>query len=65
MRKNSSLAEPELVLQPENIAEVLSQWTGVPLSKLSGDEESNLVKMEEILKKSIIGQDDAKKVFLA
>ena len=59
LRKNSSLSEPELVLQPENIADVLSQWTGIPLSKLSGDEESNLVKMEEVLKKSIIGQDDA------
>ena len=55
LRKNSSLAEPELVLQPENIADVLSQWTGIPLSKLSGDEESNLVKMEEVLRKSIKG----------
>ena len=59
MRKNSSLAEPELILTPEDIADVLSQWTGIPLSKLTQGEENALVNMEEVLKKSIIGQDDA------
>jgi len=58
-RKNSNFAEPELVLQPEDIADVLSQWTGIPVSKLTQGDESALVNMEETIKKSIIGQDDA------
>lgn len=58
-RKNSNFAEPELVLQPEDIADVLSQWTGIPVSKLTQGDESALVNMESTIKKSIIGQDDA------
>ncbi|MBR5518602.1 MAG: ATP-dependent Clp protease ATP-binding subunit [Clostridia bacterium] len=58
-RKNSNLTEPELVLQPGDIADVLSQWTSIPLSKLTQGDESALVNMEATIKKSIIGQDDA------
>jgi ATP-dependent Clp protease ATP-binding subunit ClpC len=43
----------------EDIAEVISMWTGVPVVQLSGDETSRLLQMEEVLHKRIIGQDEA------
>ncbi len=43
----------------EDIAEVISMWTGVPVVQLSGDETSRLLQMEEALHKRIIRQDEA------
>jgi ATP-dependent Clp protease ATP-binding subunit ClpB len=43
----------------EDIAEVVSRWTGVPVSKLLGGERDKLLRMEEILKQRVIGQDEA------
>ena len=59
VRNKSNFAEPDLVLTAENIADVLSLWTGIPLSKLTQGDENSLLNMEENLKKSLIGQDDA------
>jgi len=47
------------VVTIEDIAEVVSMWTGIPLVQLSGDETSRLLHMEEALHKRIIGQDEA------
>lgn len=43
----------------ENIAEVVSMWTGIPVVQLAQDEVSRLLNMEEVLHKRIIGQDEA------
>jgi ATP-dependent Clp protease ATP-binding subunit ClpB len=43
----------------EDIAEVVSRWTGVPVSKLLGGEKEKLLHMEEILRKRVVGQDEA------
>ncbi|MEO8266457.1 MAG: ATP-dependent chaperone ClpB [Ilumatobacteraceae bacterium] len=43
----------------EDIAEVISKWTGVPVSRLMEGEMSKLVKLEELLHQRVIGQDDA------
>ena len=43
----------------EDIAEVVSMWTGIPVVQLAGDETSRLLNMEEVLHKRIIGQDEA------
>jgi len=43
----------------EDIAEVVSKWTGIPLSKLLGGEKEKLIHMEDILKQRVIGQDEA------
>jgi ATP-dependent Clp protease ATP-binding subunit ClpB len=43
----------------EDIAEVVSKWTGIPVSKLMEGEISKLVHMEENLHARVIGQDDA------
>jgi type VI secretion system protein VasG len=41
------------------IAEVVSDWTGVPMSNVSASEAERLLHLEESLKKRVIGQDDA------
>ncbi|RIK53797.1 MAG: NDP-hexose 4-ketoreductase [Chloroflexi bacterium] len=47
------------VVSAEDIAEVVSMWTGVPLMQLTEEESQRLLKMEEELRKAIIGQEDA------
>jgi len=47
------------VVSAEDIAEVVSMWTGVPLMQLAEEESERLLKMEEELEGSIIGQKDA------
>jgi len=47
------------VVTEEDIAEVVSMWTGIPVVQLAGDETSRLLNMEEALHKRIIGQDEA------
>jgi ATP-dependent Clp protease ATP-binding subunit ClpB len=43
----------------EDIAEVVCQWTGIPVSKLLSGERDKLLKMEDILKLRVVGQDEA------
>ena len=43
----------------EDIAEIVSKWTGIPVSKLLGGEREKLLQMEGLLKERIIGQDEA------
>jgi ATP-dependent Clp protease ATP-binding subunit ClpB len=43
----------------EDIAEVVSKWTGVPVSRLMESEMAKLVHLEELLHQRVIGQDDA------
>src|SRR5574341_2481401 len=43
----------------EDIAEVLAMWTGVPVTRIAGEESERLLKMEEELHKRIIGQEEA------
>jgi len=47
------------VVSAEDIAEVVSMWTGVPLMQLAEEESTRLLKMEEELQEDIVGQDDA------
>ncbi|GAI03942.1 unnamed protein product, partial [marine sediment metagenome] len=47
------------VVTEEDIAEVVSMWTGIPVVQLASDETSRLLNMEEALHKRIIGQDEA------
>ena len=43
----------------EEIAEVVSKWTGIPVSKMLEGERDKLLKMDEALHKRVIGQDEA------
>ncbi|MBT8197756.1 MAG: ATP-dependent Clp protease ATP-binding subunit [Acidimicrobiia bacterium] len=47
------------VIDEEEIAEVLAQWTGIPVQSLTEEETSKLLRMEDELHKRIIGQEDA------
>ncbi len=49
--------KPEVT--PEDIAQVVSMWTGIPVTQLGGDETARLLHMEEALHKRIVGQDEA------
>jgi ATP-dependent Clp protease ATP-binding subunit ClpC len=42
----------------EDIAQIVSKWTGIPLSRLEEAETQKLLRMEEELKKTIVGQDE-------
>lgn len=46
---------------PEDIAQVVAIWTGIPVSKLAEEETERLLKMESILHERIIGQEEAVK----
>ena len=43
----------------EEIASIVSNWTGVPVSKLAEEESQRLVNLEEVLHRRVIGQDEA------
>ena len=47
------------VIDEEEIAEVLAQWTGIPVHRLTEEETARLVNMEEELHRRIVAQDDA------
>ncbi|MPZ71795.1 MAG: AAA domain-containing protein [Nitriliruptorales bacterium] len=51
--------ESVLTLDEEDIAEVLSNWTGIPVFKLTEEETAKLLRMESELHKRVISQDDA------
>jgi len=46
---------------PDDIAQVVASWTGIPVVKLAEEETERLLKMEEILHNRVIGQDEAVK----
>jgi ATP-dependent Clp protease ATP-binding subunit ClpB len=43
----------------EDVAEVVSRWTGVPVSRLMEGEVAKLVRMEDVLRQRVVGQDEA------
>ena len=47
------------VVTEEDIAEVVSMWTGIPVTRLAAEETERLLRMEEEIHKRIIGQDEA------
>ena len=47
------------IVNSEEIAEIVSKWTGVPVAQLTEEESEKLLKMEDVLHKRIIGQDEA------
>jgi ATP-dependent Clp protease ATP-binding subunit ClpB len=47
------------VVRPEHIAAVVSKWTGIPVDKMMEGERDKLLKMEDALRKRVVGQDAA------
>jgi ATP-dependent Clp protease ATP-binding subunit ClpC len=56
-REEQQMAPPEVT--EEDIAEVVSMWTGIPVTRLAKDETTRLLQMEAVLHRHIIGQDEA------
>jgi ATP-dependent Clp protease ATP-binding subunit ClpC len=48
-----------LIVTPEHVAQVVENWTGVPVSQMLESERQNLVSLEGDLRKRVIGQDEA------
>ncbi|KLE00063.1 ATP-dependent Clp protease ATP-binding subunit [Aliarcobacter butzleri] len=43
----------------ESIASIVSRWTGIPVNKMMDSEKQKVLKVEEVLKQDVIGQDEA------
>lgn len=54
---NSETGQPRLIA--EDIAEVVAMWTGIPVTRMAGEETARLMEMEDTLHKRIIGQHEA------
>jgi ATP-dependent Clp protease ATP-binding subunit ClpB len=46
-------------VEPEDIAEIVSRWTGIPVSRMVESERMKLLKLEEELHKRVVGQEEA------
>ncbi len=57
IQKNQKMLKEEV--DAEDIAEVVAKWTGIPVSKMLEGELEKLVRMEERIKKRVVGQDEA------
>jgi ATP-dependent Clp protease ATP-binding subunit ClpC len=55
----SKQQKDSLSIDEEDIAAIVSNWTGIPVSTLAQEESERLLKMEEILHKRVIGQSEA------
>lgn len=55
----AEVEEGGAMVTEDDIAEIVSDWTGIPVVKLTAAETEKLTKMEEELHKRVIGQDDA------
>ncbi|MHB1296685.1 MAG: ATP-dependent Clp protease ATP-binding subunit [Anaerolineae bacterium] len=49
----------QLTVTADDIAEIVSMWTGVPMSNIAEEESMRLLKMEEVLRERVVGQEDA------
>ncbi len=54
---NQNLINEEVT--PEDIAHIVSRWTGIPVDKMMEGEKEKLLKMEEKLRQRVVGQDEA------
>ncbi len=59
LKRKAKLEKRALVVDREDIAEIVSEWTRIPLQRVREAESSKLLKLEKELKKRVIGQDEA------
>ena len=59
--KQAQIKDPIVTeaVTPEDIAEVVAKWTGIPVKRMLESEKEKLLRMEEALHKRVIGQDQA------
>jgi len=54
-----TVSDKSLTVGETDIADVVTQWTGIPVNRLLEEESERLLKLEELLKRRVIGQDVA------
>ena len=59
LKELESAKSQQLVVSAEDVAQVVSEWTGIPLSKLKEEEMERLLRLEEELHKRVIDQEHA------
>ena len=59
--KQAAIKDPIITeaVTPEDIAEVVARWTGIPVGKMLESDKDKLLRMEEALHKRVVGQDKA------
>lgn len=57
--KGAGRRRKKMRVTEEHVADIISSWTGIPLSKLSENENEKLLKLEKTLHGRVIGQNDA------
>lgn len=55
----NSNSKEELVVTEDDICDVITSWTGIPVRKLAQEEQERLRNMEQILHRRVVGQDEA------
>lgn len=60
-RKQAAIKDPIITesVTPEDIAEVVARWTGIPVNRMLESEKEKLLKMESVLHKRVVGQNKA------
>ena len=59
IEEKESVALVNEAVTPENIAQVVSRWTGIPVDKMLEGERAKLLHMEQSLEKRVVGQNEA------
>ena len=57
--EKKKVVSDQVLVTEEDIAHIVSSWTGIPVKKLAEEESARLLRMEEILHQRVIGQDEA------
>lgn len=58
LREGWNEADSRPKVTPDDVAEVVAMWTGVPVSRIAGEERERLLEMERVLQQRIVGQEE-------
>lgn len=61
LQKEQAAGSQKQLVTPEDVADVVSQWTGIPVNELQQEESDRLLNLEILLHERVIGQDEAVK----
>ena len=61
LQKKQAAGSQQQLVTPEDVADVVSQWTGIPVNELQQEESERLLNLETLLHERVIGQDEAVK----
>ncbi len=56
---STSHVSENIGIDADDIADIVTAWTGIPVKKLAGEESEKLLRLDELLKARVIGQDEA------